>query len=113
MRECEKLDLKCPRIVDQSQDWIVVSDVGKSSEQVMEGLPSRKRLSFTIKLLTDLQEYHMQGFIHGRASLKDILIDATGYMYFIDFEEDPKSHLSLSEAKARDIFFFLFSALPF
>lgn len=113
LKDLKKLGAPVPEILKESKDYLIIEDRGKNLEKVINRSPTDKRLPFILKAIESIKNLHALDTAHGRAMLKDMVLDDAGNVSFIDLAEDPLSLMNIQEAKARDWLMFLFSALPF
>ncbi len=113
LKECEKKQGNCSRLILQDKNWLLLSDVGANLETVVRYTPIDQRSALIIKGLHAINTLHQKRIVQGRASLKDLTQTSSGDIYFIDLAENPERSMSFEEACARDYINYFMTALPF
>ncbi|WP_156956701.1 hypothetical protein [Candidatus Odyssella acanthamoebae] len=113
LKECDQKQGSCARLIMQGDDWILVSDAGKSFEYVLRGLPVDQRLPYIMKGLEAVLNLHDRHMVHGRASVKDLTLTPQNQFLFIDLAEDPESLMTYDEARTRDLINYFMTTVAF
>lgn len=108
-------DIPTPALLALRDGYIVLEDGGAELKSFLD---HNKDLALRTALLTQavdlLATLHRAGLVHGRPYLRDMVYAAdTGWMGFIDLEEDPLEIMPAEHAQARDIWLFLCAAARF
>lgn len=99
-----------PEVVAASSYWMVLADCGESMRAVLKKLGERNRRWLLAGMAADLANLHAAGFWHGGAQVKNTTLHH-GKRLRIDFDTGFDPGLSLTDLQARDVFFFLLSAV--
>lgn len=100
------LGLKVPRVLYVTDQYFVMSQVGRNLEVILRENPA-KASQLIEKATSELRGFHRAGLAHGGAQIKNMTVNE-GEIYFIDFEESiPERHLA--NFQLRDLFLFIFS----
>jgi tRNA A-37 threonylcarbamoyl transferase component Bud32 len=113
LTECNKKQGACARLIMQGDDWILVSDAGKSFEYFLRDLPVEQRLPHIMRGLEAVLTLHDHHMVHGRASVKDLTLTSQNQFLFIDLAEDPESWMSYDEARTRDLINYFMTTVAF
>ncbi|MFN7710697.1 MAG: RIO1 family regulatory kinase/ATPase [Holosporales bacterium] len=112
MQQLRQQNIVVPEVVHVADDYFVMRDLGKPLLKTVKrhkAVPERSRL---LRLAAqELAHLHRQGAIHGRGSLRDMVIHKQR-IGFIDFEEPLPERADLTLFQARDLLLFLASVLP-
>lgn len=112
LKECAAKKGDCTSLVLEGANWILVQDAGQNFEYFIQSLPLDERLAYLAQGLGALLKLHSHQIVQGRASIKDLTIDANGHISFIDLAEDPESFMTADEAKARDLLSYFLTTIP-
>lgn len=106
LRRLGDLGVRVPRILHVTDDYFVMSDVGKTLEQVFREQPETVG-HYLDKTMLALRHFHDLGFAHGGNQMKNFTV-LDGEIHFIDFDESiPDRHVE--EFQLRDVFLLFLS----
>lgn len=106
LRQLADHGVRVPRVLHVDADYFVMSDAGRTLEEVLREEPDRTE-EYIAKAVRELRRLHDLGFAHGGAQIKNLTV-LDGEIYFIDFEENiPERHLE--KFKVRDLFLLMMS----
>lgn len=106
LRRLGDLGLRVPRVLHVTEDYFVMSQVGRNLEVILRENP-KKSAELIEKAARELRGFHRLGLAHGGAQIKNMTVN-DGEICFIDFEESiPERHMS--KFQLRDLFLFIFS----
>jgi hypothetical protein len=106
-------DVLVPKILDEGDDYLVLSDVGTIfSIACRQASSVEMRLDLLKKAFNALNDLHGCGGYLSQAFARNLTV-LDGRIGFIDLEEDPKQVMPLPAAQARDILFFVHSTARF
>lgn len=115
--EAERLDhlrrhgFRTPEVARLTPEYVLLSDAGREVNEVMRSADASTRTALVRQCAVMLARLHRAGLWHGRASLRDFVLDAQNELGFIDCEEDA-SGLG-SWAQPRDVMLFCQSVAKF
>ncbi len=108
-----------PQILDQCEQYIVLSDLGGTLERHLKNLRRDGKLEeckpLLLSAVRELARLHKAGLVHGRPHVKDLVYSADngGRIGFLDLEEDPQAVMPFDCACSRDIWLLLCSSVPY
>lgn len=105
LKKLNSHNIHVPKVLAESDDWIVLSDLGMTVSKIIKKVTEQEKTSIIIACVTALANLHRQSRWHGRPALRDLTYDK-GVVGFIDFEEDVSSAMSLHARQARDAILF-------
>ncbi|NVK22640.1 MAG: hypothetical protein HWD86_08985 [Kangiellaceae bacterium] len=111
-----KHNVKVPQIVAHSQDYIVLTDLGRTMSSLLKD-KSLQTIDFKREILQKaiaaLLDIHQKKLYLSQAVVRNICINKELEVGFIDFEDDPNQSLLLEQTQARDILLFTTSSARF
>lgn len=93
-----------PSIWHQEPDLLVLEYVGQDMPYLIRIATPEGRLTLMSKAAQALAHFHLAGFVHGGAQLRNLMIHDDGSPTRIDFEENIGEALSLPLAQTYDVF---------
>ena len=109
--DCRVSQLVDPIVVHEEQDFIVLSDVGESIQQQMQG-NTASRSSYIEKVAKTLTALHRAEGWHGNAMLRNFTL-RDGVIGMIDFENTAHRSWSRTMRQSYDLWQVLYSAARF
>ena len=109
--QMHELGIRVPRIIDDGDKYLVLSDLGYQLHQRMEVAPSAERVTLFLSALEAIHQVHLKSGYLSQAFARNIVVDENEVIGFIDFEDDPGASLSLHDAQIRDLIMFFYSSL--
>ncbi len=113
LKECEKKQGNCSRLILKNPNWLLLSDAGQNLETIVRHTPKDQRQALILKGLDAIEKLHSKGMVQGRASLKDLTLTESGDINFIDLAENPENSMTFDEACARDFINYYMTSLSF
>ncbi len=111
MEQLRMQGILVPEVVRIAQDYFVMKDLGKSLAKRVKKIKSKhSKMLLLQKAASALGELHAQGSIHGRGSIRDMVLKGNR-VGFIDFEEPVPQRADLTLFQARDFILFLSSVV--
>ena len=108
--------ISVPRVLAQRPDSFLIADAAQDdlmSMQLSSALKHQPNSACRLKLfkiaIEALQNVHDQGQYLSEAFARNILLDGSNHICFVDFETDPGCVLSLHDCQIRDWLCFIFS----
>lgn len=114
IRELEALGVKVPEILDESDNVLVLSDLGptlSASLGMASGNPQRTD-GLVSAAAAAIADVHRRGAYLSQPWPRNLTVDADS-IGFIDFEEDPGEIMSLEHAQARDWLLFSYGTMRY
>ncbi len=93
-----------PSVWYQAPDLLVLEYVGQDMPYLIRIATPEGRLTLMRRAAQELAQFHLAGFVHGGAQLRNLMIQEDGTATRIDFEENIGEALSLPLAQAYDVF---------
>jgi len=93
-----------PNVWYQAPDLLVLEYVGQDMPYLIRIATPQGRLTLMSQAAQELAHFHLAGFVHGGAQLRNLMIQDDGTATRIDFEENIGEALSLPLAQAYDVF---------
>ena len=93
-----------PNVWYQAPDVLVLEYVGQDMPYLIRMATPEGRLKLMSLAAQALAHFHLAGFVHGGAQLRNLMIHDDGTATRIDFEENIGEALSLPLAQAYDVF---------
>jgi len=110
LRQLHEAGRRVPRIRLQTQDCLVLENVGTSLDRIVPQLLESEKIALFGRMADDLADWHASGHWHGGAQLRNATLHH-GQIYRIDFEERHGLVLSPSATRVYDLLLFLGDAL--
>ncbi|KAK78386.1 hypothetical protein L499_A0430 [Bordetella holmesii CDC-H635-BH] len=95
---------RVPAVWWQQPGLVVLEHVGDDLPFFLRRAEYDERLGLVRMLAADLAAFHMRGFWHGGAQVRNVTLREDGQLWRIDFEENIGAALSLPMAQAYDLF---------
>ncbi len=110
LKNMQKNGLKVPSIVYESDDFVVLLDVGESLYELLEkdDLTQEEFYKYTCKSLDELCKLHNKNFFHGASQARNFTIK-DDEIYMVDFKESFDKNISLETLQFRDFLLYLLS----
>ena len=116
----EKAHISAPKLLAQSEDGLMMSDLGKGQtlktlDDLMANRADCKMAIFPVwkSGIDALIALHNKGQYLAQAFARNMLELPDKQVAFLDFEEDPAHKLTLTECQVRDILCYLFSSVHY
>jgi tRNA A-37 threonylcarbamoyl transferase component Bud32 len=93
-----------PSVWYQAPELLVLEYVGQDMPYLIRIATPAGRLALMRRAAQELAHFHLAGFVHGGAQLRNLMIQEDGTATRIDFEENIGEALSLPLAQAYDVF---------
>lgn len=114
LRELAQTGFYVPRVIEQTRDHLVLSDVGTCVGNVLRDAKTpAERRQVMERVVDHLAEVHCAGTYHGRSVAKDLTISPDGQIGMIDLEHEPLKVMPLADAQSRDIWLLFMSAAKY
>lgn len=109
LRRLQRRGWPVPDVIDVTDSWLIISDIGPSLNMQVGPLPPPERAKMLRGGLARMQRLHGEGGWHGGAKIANVTHGPAGYG-FIDFEDDIEPSMRLSLRQARDVLVFCMGA---
>lgn len=103
LRRLVQAGCRVPQVWLQEPGLLVLEHVGDDLSSLIRHGSNEQRLALSHEAGRDLAEFHLAGFVHGGAQIRNITL-RSGEMWRIDFEENIGEALSRPMAQAYDLF---------
>ncbi|MFO7542016.1 MAG: hypothetical protein R6W97_04270 [Thiobacillus sp.] len=106
--------LRVPQVLAASDDWLLMSDLGNVTlESLMRRADAEGQLDLWQQGAAYIQQVHRAGHYLSQPFVRNLVQSPEQGLGAIDFEDDPLSVMSLTEAQIRDWIPYLFSTVMF
>ncbi len=110
LRALAKLGVNVPEVLAQSEDWLVISDLGAHTlEEAIQSAQPAQRFVLWRQGLDAILQVHQRGSYLSQCFCRNMIVMPDQQIGFIDFEEDPLTVMSLAQAQTRDWALYLHS----
>ncbi|UJF23806.1 hypothetical protein L0B52_05505 [Suttonella sp. R2A3] len=115
LRDLEQAGVNAPRLLAQRSDGLMMSDLGQADTLDHQLHEAQARQQDLLALwqsgLVGINSVHQKDSYLSQAFSRNILVLDHERWGFIDFEEDPRTKLSLAQCQVRDLLFYLHSTV--
>lgn len=102
--------LRAPTLLERGDHWLLMSELGQTTlDSRIRGADPVARLAYWQQGADYVQQVHRAGLYLSQAFARNLVWSAEHGLGAIDFEDDPISVMSLTQAQIRDWLPFLFS----
>jgi len=110
LAELDALGVRVPRVLGEGASTLLLSNLGDTfASRLRAADGDATRIDALTQTVVDaIAAAHARGAYFGQPLPRNITLDETGRVGFIDFEEDPLEVMSLPQAQARDWLMFAF-----
>ena len=107
--ELAALGVRVPRVLGEGDSTLLLSDLGTTLAAHLRAAEDACAVdALTTRVIDAIAAAHARGAYFGQLVPRNITLDDSGRVGFIDFEEDPLEVMSLPQAQARDWLLFAF-----
>ena len=107
--ELAALGVRVPRVLGEGDSTLLLSDLGTTLAAHLRAAEDACAVdALTTRVIDATAAAHARGAYFGQLVPRNITLDDSGRVGFIDFEEDPLEVMSLPQAQARDWLLFAF-----
>ena len=110
LAELDAQGVRVPRVLGEGASTLLLSNLGDTfAAQLRAADGDATRIdALTTAVIDAIADAHARGAYFGQPLPRNITLDDSGRVGFIDFEEDPLEVMSLPQAQARDWLMFAF-----
>lgn len=107
LRELAAHGVRVPDVLEQGPSHLVLEDMGETlAGRLRRSAPDEAGEWFARAALA-VAEAHRHGTYLGQPQARNLVVDASGQIGFLDFEEDPVQAMTLVDAQVRDWLVFM------
>ncbi len=108
-------NINVPKLLAHGKDWLLIEDVGDSIVKQLKAKATtqQQRQHLFSLCLEAIKGVHLNDQYLSQCFVRNMLINQDEEVVFIDFEDDPRTVMSVPEAQARDLLLFINSTARF